>query len=214
MWVSPISVAMNLATQLEEALDRHGLAVSEMVVDRLLSYATLVIKWNRVRNLTAARSCEDFLIEHVSDCLAAAPYPISGELVDVGSGAGLPGVIVAVVRPDIEVTLLEPRRKRARFLEHVQMQLTLPNAVVARARIQARSANLGAAAFITRAYGKLGRYVEDTRHLQRPGVRLWAMKSALDDAERETLDSWPGRYELHRISTPEFRQRFLVELIA
>ena len=168
-----------------EALDAAAAAVGVELApaarDALLAYAALVIRWQRVANLTGAHTAAAFVREHVVDCLAVVPYLGVEPLLDVGSGAGLPGVVIALARPELDVTLLEPRGKRARFLRQAAIELALPRVGVVQARVEAHRPATGYGQITSRAVGSLVDFVATTAHLLAgaPARRL-AMKATVD----------------------------------
>lgn len=117
----------------EEAARALGLRLSRKQLDLLLLYRDLLIAWNRRVDLVAPSNPQDILRGHVLDSLlllVVCEPARGGRVVDVGSGAGLPGLVWAVARPDLHLLLLEPRRKRAAFLERAMSELGLPNVEV------------------------------------------------------------------------------------
>ncbi len=166
-----------------EALDR-GLAQLAFELpgggrDRLLQYVALLEKWNRTFNLTAIRNPVEMVSHHVLDSLAVAPHlqlPAGGRLADVGSGAGLPGIPLAIARPDWDVTLNDSNTKKTAFLRQASIELRLANVAVHEGRVQEwRPAQLFAAV-ISRAFAELSEFIAACRHLVAPGGMLVAMK--------------------------------------
>jgi 16S rRNA (guanine527-N7)-methyltransferase len=121
---------------LAEGVQALGLELPEGAEARLLAYTEGVLRWNRVHNLTAARDARTFVQRHLLDCLAALPFLAGDSLLDIGSGAGLPGVVFAVARPDLACRLVEPRAKRAAFLNSMRAELGLANVEVVTARAE------------------------------------------------------------------------------
>ena len=123
---------MSLESQLGHGVAVMGITLPEGAVDRLAQYLRLLEKWNRVHNLTAIRDLEQMVTLHVLDSLSVLPYVAGAHtLVDVGTGAGLPGIPLAIARPDLRVTLLDSSHKKATFLEQARMELKLENIAVA-----------------------------------------------------------------------------------
>jgi len=143
---------------------------------RLLDYLALLVQWNQAYNLTAVRDPQEMLGRHLLDSLSVVPYLPAGPLADLGSGAGLPGLVIALARPERAVTLVESNGKKARFLREAVRQLGLAQVRV----VQARAENLaepGAYGCITaRALGTLAQLVQFGGHLLRPDGQLLAMK--------------------------------------
>ena len=104
-----------------------GLDLPAASGDRLLAFRDLLLKWNRTYNLTAVREPEQVLSHHLLDSLAILPWVEAGPLLDVGSGGGLPGIPLAIARPDLEVTLVDAVQKKVSFLQQAAIELELPN---------------------------------------------------------------------------------------
>ena len=153
----------------------------------LLRYLELMRKWNRTYNLTAITDPEQMFTHHLLDSLAILPHAGSGPLLDVGSGAGLPGIPAAVARPDLAVTVLDASQKKCGFMQQAVIELKLQNVRVMHGRVEDfRDAN-GYAAIVSRAFSDLGGFVRLTRHLLQPGGRWLAMKGAYPQDEVEQL---------------------------
>lgn len=173
--------------QLQAGLAALGLALPAGSADRLLIYLAELEKWNAAYNLTAVRDPRQMVTRHLLDSLAvlpalesaAAPAP----LVDVGSGAGLPGLVLAVARPQWPIALLDSNGKKARFMRHAARTLGLDNVEVIECRAQAWRPPGGFASVVSRAYASLADFVETTRHLVAAGGQWVAMKGKLDPTE-------------------------------
>lgn len=156
--------------------------------ERLIDYLALLAKWNRVHALTSVREPERMVIVHLLDSLAALPHLPEGELADVGSGAGLPGIPIAIAQPQRPVTLIEARAKKAAFLRQVAIELALANVRVERRRVEDRPpAAPPFRAAISRAFASLRAFCERCRRLVVPGGTLVAMKASVPDAELDEL---------------------------
>lgn len=167
---------MTLAQQLAQGVAELGLALPAGAQQRLLAYLDLLQKWNRVYNLTAVRQAPRMVSQHLLDCLAAAPHVAAASLLDVGSGAGLPGIPLALALPDSRVTLLDSNHKKAAFLRQAVMELHLTNAEVVCERAEAWTPPAPFDVVISRAFSDLGEFVSLAgRHLAERG-RLVAMK--------------------------------------
>ena len=148
---------------------------------KLLDYLDLLAKWNRTYNLTAVRDPADMVARHLLDSLAILPFVHGRSLADLGSGAGLPGIPLAIARPDIAVTLVESNGKKARFLREAVRSLPLANVAVVQARVQDTT---GAFDTITaRAFASLPDMLAWGGHLLAPGGRWLALKGRADPAE-------------------------------
>ena len=180
--------------------------------DALLSYVALVFRWQRIANLTGAPDPATFVRQHVSDSLSVLPHVGAGPLADIGSGAGLPGLVLAIAQPALEVVLVEPRGKRARFLEQARIELGLSNVSVEAGRVQDWHPLHPPQTLICRAFASIADFLNATLHLQSPGVRMLAMKGDLPEVELAALD--PGRYrsEVLPLEVAGWARRHLVAL--
>ena len=167
---------MSTADQLRLGLIALGLTLDPDTQQRLLDYIALIEKWNRVYNLTAIREPEKMVSHHLLDSLAVAPHLRAGRLLDVGSGAGLPGIPLALANPDLQVTLLDSNHKKAAFLNQAVIELKLHNAEVCAERVESWQAQNKFDVIISRAFSEMGEFVRVTRHLLAPGGILAAMK--------------------------------------
>ena len=188
-------------------IEQAGLA------DRLLDYLALLVKWNRAFNLTAVRDPEQMLYRHLLDSLAILPWVQGARLLDVGSGAGLPGIPLALARPQLQVVLLDSNGKKARFLRQAKLELDLGNVEVAETRVEAYGAEPRFDSIVSRAFASLGDLVRLTEPLLAPTGRWLAMKGRLD--ENELAEVHKKRYQLHchRLTVPGLDAlRHLVEI--
>jgi 16S rRNA (guanine527-N7)-methyltransferase len=163
-----------------------------------------------VANLTGADSALAFAREQVVDSLAVVPHVGAGRLLDVGSGNGLPGIVLAIARPALAVTLLEPRAKRARFLTQVRIELGLANVEVVCARVEDHHPLQAYDTLIARAFAALPDFVAATRHLLRPGTRLLAMKGQLDARELAACGLPLAALKTLTLNVPGYAERHLV----
>jgi 16S rRNA (guanine527-N7)-methyltransferase len=150
---------MSLEDELRHGLDALELSLSPDAQAKLLQHLELVEKWNRVYNLTAVRNRDQMLAHHVFDSVAVVPHVTGATVVDVGSGAGLPGIPLAIARPDMKVTLLEANHKKSTFLKQAVIELELANAEVVNARVEAWNAPAPYDVVISRAFSDLGEFV-------------------------------------------------------
>lgn len=167
---------MSTADQLKRGLIALGLTLDRDRQQALLDYIALIEKWNRVYNLTAIREPEKMVSHHVLDSLAVAPHLHAKRLLDVGSGAGLPGIPLALANPDTQVTLLDSNHKKSAFLNQAVMELKLKNAEVCSERVESWQAQNKFDVIISRAFADMGEFVRVTRHLLAPGGTFAAMK--------------------------------------
>ncbi len=167
---------MTLAQQLAQGVNGLGLKLPQGAEQRLLAYLELLQKWNRVYNLTAVRGAPRMMSQHVLDCLAAAPHVAAATILDVGSGAGLPGIPLALALPNSRVTLLDSSQKKAAFLRQAVMELQIENAEVVCERSEAWKAPAAFEIVISRAFSDLAEFVSLAGRHAAAGGRLVAMK--------------------------------------
>lgn len=168
---------MSLPERIRAGIAAMSLELPEGAADTLAAYLELIAKWNRVHNLTAVRETDQMVILHVLDSLSLLPH-LEGvkTLLDVGSGAGLPGIPIAIARPDIAVTLLDSSHKKAAFLAQAKTELALANVSVACERVEGWKAERPFDAVVSRAFADLVDFVDQAQHLVAPGGMLIAMK--------------------------------------
>ena len=193
---------MSAAIQLSEGLTRLHLALPPSTQQKLLDYIALVQKWNKVYNLTAVRDTEDMLTHHLLDSLAVVPPLLSNithakNILDVGSGAGLPGIPLALALPDAQVTLLDSNHKKAAFLQQAVIELALGNVSVVCERVEKTQLNQIFSVVISRAFAELPKFVALAGHLVAPGGSLIAMKGVLPSQEIAQLS---GDFKLSEVA--------------
>ena len=176
-----------LETQLSEGLARLGLDLEDTKRQQLLAFLALLYKWNRTFNLTAIRSPKQAVTLHLLDSLAVEPYLKGPNIVDVGTGAGLPGIPLAIARPDLEFVLLDSNIKKTRFVSQVVTELGLKNVSVVQSRVEKFVSEQLFSCVISRAYSILADMLNTTRHLcDKEGIFL-AMKGRDPDDEKSSL---------------------------
>lgn len=173
--------------QLSEGIQALGLVLRPDGLDLLSRYCALLEKWNRVYNLTAIRERGKIVSHHLLDCLAVAPHLPPGSLGDVGSGAGLPGIPLAIARPETTTVLLESNHKKGAFLRQAVLELGLANVQVVIGRVEDYRPAPALGAAISRAFADLVGFVEASRRLVAEGGWLLAMKGVHPDEELTQL---------------------------
>ncbi len=163
------------------------LEITDTVIDALLRYVGLLDKWNRVYNLTAIRDVDTMVVSHVLDSLAILPYISGKRILDVGSGAGLPGIPLAICNPEQDFVLLDANSKKTRFLQQAVIELSLSNVAIKHSRIENYHPGEGFDTVVSRAFAALGDFVSHAGRLCGPGGRLVAMKARRREKELETL---------------------------
>lgn len=177
-----------LQSDLAEGIEQLGLFLPKGAVGRLLDYLALLEKWNRTHNLTAIRDPAEMVPAHLLDSLAVVPYVAGPAVADIGSGAGLPGIPLALALPDIRYTLVESRDKKVQFLRHAVADLGLGNVEVVRERVESFRPGVKFDTLAARAFAPLPELVAACRHLLAPGGRLLALKGR---QAREELRALP-----------------------
>lgn len=168
---------MSLAQGICEGVAAMGLGLGEDAIAKLAAYLELVEKWNRVHNLTAVREPSQMVTLHLLDSLSILPHVANAaSLVDVGTGAGLPGIPLAIARPAMRVTLLDSSHKKCAFLQQAKTELGLANVEVVCDRVEAWKPQSRFDVVVSRAFSDLADFVEQAKHLVAPGGRLMAMK--------------------------------------
>lgn len=206
------------AVALADAAAVLGLTLSDEAVQRLCGFGELLLKWNRVYNLTAIRKPAEVLTHHLLDSLAVLPWLNAvTRLADVGSGAGLPGAVLAIVRDDLIVSSVEAVNKKASFQQQLKIELQLDNFSVFNRRVeQLGAAELpggGAEGVISRAFSSVGSFAALAGHLVAPGGALYAMKGSHPHAELADLPAGWTADGVHRLSVPGLEaERHLVVL--
>ncbi len=179
-----------------------GLSLGRGERDKLLEYLALLEKWNQVYNLTAIRDREKMVSGHLLDCLAVIPYVTVARVLDAGSGAGFPGIPIALARPDIQVVLLDSNHKKAAFLRQAVADLKLNNATVVCERVETWLAGEKFDCIISRAFAEIAEFIALTGHLLAPGGVFAAMKGVHPYEEIERLPADFRVRQVHAFAVP------------
>lgn len=166
---------------LSDGLAALGLPSNPAAEEKLLAYLDLLLKWNKTYNLTAVRDPEQGLTNHLLDSLVILPWVHEGNLLDVGSGGGLPGIPLAILRPELSVTLVDAVQKKVSFLQQAAIELELPKVQAVHARVEKLEGQFEQ--IVSRAFADLLDFVSLTRHLLAPNGRWLAMKGILPEDE-------------------------------
>ncbi len=184
-----------LSEILAEGITELGLDLSEAQQSKLLDYLDLLLKWNRVYNLTAITDHQSGVVRHLLDSLAIAPYVDGERLLDVGWGGGLPGIPLAIAYPDKEFTLLDSNSKKTRFLVQVKGELGLANLNVVHSRIEEFSPERRFDMILSRAFASLKDIMTLTGRLLEDEGRVMAMKGQIEASE---LAEIPQGYRIEK----------------
>lgn len=166
----------SLGVQLENGLAAMGLSINAPVQQKLLAYLALIYKWNKVHNLTAVREPAEMVTLHLLDSLAVLPHIQAERLLDVGSGAGLPGIPLALCLPQMRVTVLDSSHKKASFMRQAKAELGVDNLEVICGRVEQFKPVELYDVIISRAFSDLNQFTSLTRHLCKPDAQWLAMK--------------------------------------
>lgn len=195
------------AARLADGAAALGLVLDEAVIERLLVFADLLQKWNRVYNLSAIRRSEDVLTHHLLDSLAILPYlPAATTVADVGSGAGLPGLVLAIARPALQLSSIETVGKKASFQQQVKIELGLGNVEIINQRVEQLQAGAlphgPVQVLVSRAFASIGDFIACSAHLLAADGVVYAMKAQAVDEELAALPAeWSLQAE-HLLQVP------------
>ncbi|HET9642641.1 MAG TPA: 16S rRNA (guanine(527)-N(7))-methyltransferase RsmG [Burkholderiaceae bacterium] len=194
--------------KLEQISTALGLSLDPDVRQRLLQFLGLLQRWNATYNLTSVRDVPQMLITHLADCLAIVPAVVrqvqaisSPSLVDVGSGAGFPGVVLAVLLPSVRVTCVDAVAKKTAFLRQVGVELELKNFSSLHARVENVAGNFDIAA--SRAFSSLSDFVSLTRHLLKSDGVWMAMKGRVPEDQIRALPEDVDVFHVEQILVPQ-----------
>ncbi|PKH66007.1 16S rRNA (guanine(527)-N(7))-methyltransferase RsmG [Psychrobacter sp. 4Dc] len=202
-----------LANILAQAINELGLPLSETQQRTLLLYLDQLLLWNKAYNLTAITDPEEALIKHVIDCLSIITHLPAGSLLDIGTGAGLPAVIIAICQPERQCTALDSNQKKIRFIKQISSELGLSNMQPIASRIEAHEASY--AVVTSRAFASLIDFVEVAQPRLADGGFLCAMKGKVPNKEElQALDSdW--HIKTIKLTVPRLHDsRHLIEMSA
>jgi len=203
--MSQISLAAGLA--------KLGLNLPDDAQQKLLAFRDLLLKWNKTYNLTALRDPAQAISHHLLDSLAILPHVGDGNLLDVGSGGGLPGIPLAIARPDLSVSMVDTVQKKTTFLQQAVIELALRNVTVHHARVEEMQGQY--AQISARAFAEIGLFISLTRHLLAPNGRWLAMKGVRPDDELKALPADITVEAIIPLTVPELEaERHLIILKA
>lgn len=210
---SPMTREHQLALRLAEGIERLGLTADRRQQGQMLELITLLARWGRAYNLTAVRDPLAMVARHLLDSLALAPFIRGEPVLDVGTGAGFPGLPLAILMPERRFVLLDGIGKKVRFVRQAVMELELENVEAVQARIESYTCTEKFATIVTRAFASLPRILQLTQPLlARPGVLL-APKGRQVEAELNGPALPHSELRLHRLQVPFLEgERTLVEV--
>ena len=201
---------MELEQRLSQGLLQMGLEISSQVQSSLLDYLRMIQKWNRAYNLTAIRDPEQIVIKHLLDSLSIKPYINASPILDVGTGAGLPGIPLALCLPDKKFVLLDSNGKKTRFLTQVKIELGIENIDIIHSRVEDYQPAFSFGIITCRAFAALNTILDRTQHLLTSSTRILAMKGREDMPELPTGYKLVHSYDLQVAWLDE--ERHLIEI--
>ncbi len=199
-----------LLETLQSGLQELKIDLAMNIQEKLIAYIELLAKWNGVHNLTAIRDPVKMVQWHLVDSLALLPHLPSGRIIDVGTGAGLPGIPLALCRGE-EVVLLDSLQKKMTFVEHVILSLKVTNAAAVCSRVEKYQPKALFELVISRAFASLADFIHSAQHLCKPSGRLVAMKGTLESEELAAVPEGFSIEKMISVSVPGIdRSRHLV----
>ena len=201
---------MNQAALLAQGIASMGLAVSDEAQQKLLAYLTLLQKWNKVYNLTAVRDPLEMVTLHLLDSLSVLPYVNSNNILDVGSGGGLPGIVLAICKPELQVTTIDTVQKKVIFMRQVKGELGLDNLTPVHARVENFKPDAPFEIVISRAFSEIALFVQLTKHLIAENGQWLAMKGIMPADELEGLPLTPVQVIALKVAGLDAERHLLV----
>lgn len=200
-----------MLTKLSRLLKDAGITLPEHQQQQLVGYVSLLDKWNKAYNLTSVRNPDEMLVRHILDSIVVEPHLQGSRFIDVGTGPGLPGIPLAIVRPDSHFTLLDSLGKRVRFLRQVQHELKLENITPVQSRVEDFPAEPPFDGVISRAFASLSDMVNWCHHLPGEHGRFYALKGVRPDEEMTELPAGFTVENIVKLSVPALEgERHLV----
>lgn len=201
---------MNPAALLAQGIASMSLALSDEVQQKLLAYMALLQKWNKVYNLTAVRDPLEMVTLHLLDSLSVLPYVNSKNLLDVGSGGGLPGVVLAICKPELQVTTIDTVQKKVIFMRQVKGELGLDNLTPVHARVEDFKPVAPFEIVISRAFSEIALFINLTKHLIAENGQWLAMKGVMPAVELEGLPLAPKQVIALKVAELDAERHLLV----
>ncbi len=199
---------MNLKEKIELGLIALSLESHIKVAEKLEQYLALITKWNKVTNLTSIDNPQQMVLVHLLDSLTIQPYLSGSRILDVGSGAGLPGIPLALINEDKDFILLDSNGKKTRFMLQATIELGIKNIEVVQSRVQDFQGKFDQV--VCRAFAGTEDFVKSCSHLLAPGGSLLAMKGPSES----DVTVLPGfKQSIHQLNVPDLlSERYLIEI--
>ncbi|HLD17133.1 MAG TPA: 16S rRNA (guanine(527)-N(7))-methyltransferase RsmG [Coxiellaceae bacterium] len=200
----------DLKTRLSKGIHALGLIVPVEAQEKMLQFLTLVQKWNRVHNLTAITDLQEMVTKHLLDSLAILPFVQGKRILDIGTGAGFPGVPLALALPNKTFTLLDSAGKKICFLRLAKEELALSNIKVEENRVELFHDDVGFDTMVCRAVGSMEKVLEQSRHLAHPQTRWLFMKGQVTQEELQSVNQ---SVKVHSLKPPELNEQRTVVVV-
>ena len=192
-----------MLNKLSRLLDEAGISLTDHQKNQLIAYVDMLNKWNKAYNLTSVRDPNEMLIRHILDSIVVAPHLHGERFIDVGTGPGLPGVPLSIVRPECHFTLLDSLGKRIRFLRQVQHELKLGNIEPVQSRVEDFPAEPPFDGVISRAFASMTDMVNWCHHLPGKTGRFYALKGQLPEDEIAQLPDGYSVEFIEKLRVPQ-----------
>ena len=181
-----------------EGAELMKITLSDQQIQQLLHYLSLIHKWNKVYNLSAIQDPIESVKKHLLDSLSIIHFVQPGSLLDVGSGAGLPGIVIAIMKPETEVFVLDSVGKKCRFMQAVKYELALENLIVVNSRVESFKLRKSFSQITSRSFAESSKTIQLTKHLLEENGRYLLMKGSNVDAEN--VDNFNAK--VHSMTVP------------
>jgi len=210
-----VELEITLEHRIMQGLDALDVSYGDEAISKLVDYLHLLQEWNKTHNLTAVDDIDEMLSVHIFDSASIKPYVKGATLLDVGSGAGLPGMILAILSPALEVTSVETRGKKAQFQMYVANKLDLKNFKVENTRIEEFKPKDKFAMITARAFSSIENLVDNSKQAIAANGRWLAMKGAVPEEELKIIKKMGLKYDTYALKVPELdAQRNLIVICA
>ena len=192
-----------MLNKLSRLLADAGISLTDHQKNQLIAYVDMLHKWNKAYNLTSVRDPNEMLVRHILDSIVVAPYLKGARFIDVGTGPGLPGIPLSIVRPEAHFTLLDSLGKRVRFLRQVQHELALTNITPVQSRVEEFPSEPPFDGVISRAFASLTDMVSWCHHLPGLDGRFYALKGQLPEDEIASLPAEFSVESVEKLRVPQ-----------
>ena len=192
----------NQRDKIKEAASKLNLECNSELTNKIEKFVGLLTKWGRVHNLTAILQVDKILSEHIFDSWAISDYIYGDVVVDVGTGAGFPGIPLALLYPEKRFFLVECNQKKANFLRQAKLELKLQNIEVIDSRCEDCVVSPQPTTIVSRAFTSLSSFYQQTRHLAKSQTKFVAMKGVVPEGELKEMSSFPVSCEVQKIDAP------------